>query len=394
MPGAHVADYDSGAITTTSVSSWAVSGVGVSVGDTLVVGVTYGGLGTTTNRTVTLADNLGNTYTEITLPAAQWYATNSTGLRVFKCQVTSAGTATITATPSANCDYTGIIARKFTGGSATEDGDNCALENSTTPASGAITTTVNGAIVVGFAANTSSTAGSITGNNGSFGGSYTITGTGMVSQYQIQATAGSVDSEPTVSVSANWISAIIALQPGASTATLSAGTATPGNTTATIGATTDQTSGTFYVVVDTAANLSGVTATQIKAGQKASGSAALASGNASVSTTTPSVGVTGLAVETLYSYAAVQNNTNGDSNVVTGTFTTTNGLDQKRFRFRNDDGSETAATWAAAENADVTIPALTPKRLRMQVAATGDPAAKSFKLQYRKVGDGTWRDIN
>lgn len=69
-------------------------------------------------------------------------------------------------------------------------------------------------------------------------------------------------------------------------------------------------------------------------------------------------------------------------------------LTQSRFRFRNDDGSETTATWAAAEDADISVAALTAKRLRVQVAATGDPSAKSFKLQYRKVGDGTWRDIN
>ena len=48
----------------------------------------------------------------------------------------------------------------------------------------------------------------------------------------------------------------------------------------------------------------------------------------------------------------------------------------------------------AAEDADISVAALTAKRLRVQVAATGDPSAKSFKLQYRKVGDGTWRDIN
>lgn len=97
------------------------------------------------------------------------------------------------------------------------------------------------------------------------------------------------------------------------------------STTATIGATTDQTTGTFYAVVDSAANLVGVTATQIKAGQKASGAAALAANSAAVSTTTPSAGVTGLTASTGYSYAAVQNNTNGDTNVVTGTFTTAAG---------------------------------------------------------------------
>lgn len=117
---------------------------------------------------------------------------------------------------------------------------------------------------------------------------------------------------------------------GGSPATLSAPTASAGTTTATIGATTDQASGTLYVVVDTAANLSGVTATQIKAGQKASGSAALASGNDTVSTTTPSVGVTGLSQYTIYAYAAVQNNTNGDSNIVTGDFVT--GLPVAWFR--------------------------------------------------------------
>jgi len=114
-------------------------------------------------------------------------------------------------------------------------------------------------------------------------------------------------------------------------ATLSAPTATSVTaTTATLGATTDQTSGTLYAVVDTAANLSGVTATEIKAGQKAGGAAALASANSAVSTTTPSAGVTGLSPYTIYSYAMVQNNANGDSNVLTGDFAT--GLNVAWFR--------------------------------------------------------------
>ena len=128
---------------------------------------------------------------------------------------------------------------------------------------------------------------------------------------------------------------MISVPSSAAAAVLSAPAATPGSTTATVGCTTDQASGTFYAVVDTAANLSGVTAAQIKAGQKASGSAALASGNAAVSTTTPSVGVTGLTQGTLYSYAAVQNNANGDSNVITGTFTTA------LSTFYRDDGRAT-----------------------------------------------------
>jgi hypothetical protein len=93
-------------------------------------------------------------------------------------------------------------------------------------------------------------------------------------------------------------------------------------TTATLGATTDQNTGTFYGVVDSSANLIGVSASQIKAGQRADGSAAVASANSTVSTTSPSAGVTGLTAGTAYAYALIQNNANGDSNIVTGTFTT------------------------------------------------------------------------
>lgn len=93
-------------------------------------------------------------------------------------------------------------------------------------------------------------------------------------------------------------------------------------TTATIGATTNQATGNFYVVVDTSGNLAGVTASQIKAGQNAGGGAAFKSGDVAVSGANPSVGVTGLVASTSYAYAAIQNNANGDSNIVTGTFTT------------------------------------------------------------------------
>jgi len=105
-------------------------------------------------------------------------------------------------------------------------------------------------------------------------------------------------------------------------AALSAPTSSPLTTAVTIGATTDQTSGTFYAVVDSAANLAGVTATQIKAGQKAAGTSALASGNAAVSDTSPDVLVSGLSQYSPYAFAVVQNNANGDSNVLTGTFQT------------------------------------------------------------------------
>lgn len=93
-------------------------------------------------------------------------------------------------------------------------------------------------------------------------------------------------------------------------------------TSATLGATTDQSSGTLYGVVDTAGNISGITAAQIIAGQKNNSTSALSASNTAVSTTSPATGITGLTAATLYSYALVQNNANGDSNVLTGTFTT------------------------------------------------------------------------
>lgn len=69
-------------------------------------------------------------------------------------------------------------------------------------------------------------------------------------------------------------------------------------------------------------------------------------------------------------------------------------LDQSHFRFRNDDGSETTATWAAAEDTPISLAKNTPVRLRVEIGATNDPASAAYKLQYRKVGDSTWRDIN
>lgn len=69
--------------------------------------------------------------------------------------------------------------------------------------------------------------------------------------------------------------------------------------------------------------------------------------------------------------------------------------DQGHFRWRNDDGSQAAATWAAAEDTALTLARYVPRRLRVQAAVTGDPPAEAVKLQYRPAG-GTaadWRDV-
>ncbi len=149
------------------------------------------------------------------------------------------------------------------------------------------------------------------------------TGTTMGFQYRANATIGwthsvSVDAFQQLSIPLKHVGG-----GGAATLTSATPSGTLGTqTTATLGATTDVTSGTFYGVVDTAGNISGITAAQVKAGQNNGSVSAVAASNTAVSTTSPATAVTGLTAATGYSYAVVQNSTGGDSNVLTGTFTT------------------------------------------------------------------------
>lgn len=93
-------------------------------------------------------------------------------------------------------------------------------------------------------------------------------------------------------------------------------------TSATVGCTTDTSSGTLYVVIDTPANLNATTIAQVKAGQNASGGAALASGNSAVTGVNPSVALSGLTAGVRYAYNLVQNDGTYDSVLLGGTFTT------------------------------------------------------------------------
>lgn len=66
---------------------------------------------------------------------------------------------------------------------------------------------------------------------------------------------------------------------------------------------------------------------------------------------------------------------------------------QTAFRFRNDDGSETTATWLAAENTNITQPTMTNTRLRLQASTTGDVAATAFQIEYKKSTDSTYKRV-
>lgn len=115
-----------------------------------------------------------------------------------------------------------------------------------------------------------------------------------------------------------WPSASMAAAP-----TISSGTPTGTTTsTPTLGFTTDTNSGTARFVVDSAANLSGVTASQVLNGQKASGAAAAYQSN---TITVSSMSVSGSLTASLpagtYTVAAAQSSAGGNSNVLTWTIT-------------------------------------------------------------------------
>lgn len=68
-------------------------------------------------------------------------------------------------------------------------------------------------------------------------------------------------------------------------------------------------------------------------------------------------------------------------------------LTQYSFRFRNNDGSESAASPAADENTNITLTPGSKTRIRIGIDATGDPTSKQFQLEYRrKPGGGSFGD--
>ena len=108
-------NWDPSATTYTTRS--AVAGSAVAVGDTIVLAVPYRRNG---NTTVTVADDLGNIYTEVTDAAYYAGATWSyIGVRFFYANITVAGTPTVTATLADASSYVGVFATAYQGLSST-----------------------------------------------------------------------------------------------------------------------------------------------------------------------------------------------------------------------------------------------------------------------------------
>jgi hypothetical protein len=68
-------------------------------------------------------------------------------------------------------------------------------------------------------------------------------------------------------------------------------------------------------------------------------------------------------------------------------------LEQEGFRWRNDDGSESAATWRQNQDVNDGLGAGAKARLRFLINATGDPATKQYQIEGRVKGVGSWRKL-
>lgn len=64
--------------------------------------------------------------------------------------------------------------------------------------------------------------------------------------------------------------------------------------------------------------------------------------------------------------------------------------DQEGFRWRNDDGSETTATWKASQDTNVTSPLSANVRLRTLVDTVGDTPSTAYTLRYKKSTDSVY----
>ena len=66
---------------------------------------------------------------------------------------------------------------------------------------------------------------------------------------------------------------------------------------------------------------------------------------------------------------------------------------QEGYRWRNDDGTESTATWLADQDADVSVAELVTVRLRGIVDWEDDPEPGQIGIEYRRTGVGDWRAV-
>lgn len=69
-------------------------------------------------------------------------------------------------------------------------------------------------------------------------------------------------------------------------------------------------------------------------------------------------------------------------------------MDQEGARFRNDDGSESTATWKAAQDTNINLASGSAFRLRMLLDSPADPGSQQYRLDFKKSTDSVYQAIN
>lgn len=97
----------------------------------------------------------------------------------------------------------------------------------------------------------------------------------------------------------------------------------------------------------------------------------------------------------IYIYAPTSSNSlDFDDVVVNGTVADLGTVELEGYRWRDDDGSETTASWLAAQDTNITQAKSTNTRLRVVLNATDNPPSQNYQLEVRKVGDTDWTVIS
>ncbi len=76
-----------------------------------------------------------------------------------------------------------------------------------------------------------------------------------------------------------------------------------------------------------------------------------------------------------------------------GTYSAPSSIAQEGFRFRNDDGSETTATWKAAQDTSITADVNQNVRLRTLVDLTSTSTVSQLGLQYKISSSSVWKSV-
>ncbi|QQS15430.1 MAG: hypothetical protein IPK84_03610 [Candidatus Moraniibacteriota bacterium] len=85
--------------------------------------------------------------------------------------------------------------------------------------------------------------------------------------------------------------------------------------------------------------------------------------------------------------------TSDDWSVVEAAFTEISPIEQEGFRFRNDDGSESAATWMQNQDTNASQYKNTNVRLRMLLDTPSDPISIPFRLEYKKSTESVYKKV-